>query len=1014
MTDRFGGVNPFQPLPAEPAPPTDDRFGGKSPFARLDAEGRPIEPYVPKNPGALAREEGETDWSGSGAAKNVATGAIKGGAGTIGLADVMWSLISPRNAYDRASTIVDYVHGPGTYAKRNPEMAEIARKRGWLDATGLTPSKEQVEKFVFDRTGAYEPESLTGKVAQSAVEFGTGAVTAPMGAPLARVAAAAPTAVKAATAVGRELGKEAAVGSGVGVGVGLAQESSYLKDSPVGQLAAGLAGAAGVTAGGKLLGATANKAGEVIQNFRGPRTVEGQRAAAGQILRDVTTDPDKVATALAVAEDTVPGSRRLTAPTSNDRGLQQFERTLRTDDPLYRSMAVDRQKENSAARLSALDEVQTTGNPQAVRQFLAESFDTLRRVHDDTVEIMGGRARDANEALGSGANAEAAGSRMREILAGRYAAAKRLTGRLYRALEERNPELRVDNLRQGVADIYGKLSPEEMLRLHNDERQFVSLIGGYGETLSFKRLRSLESNINTALRDARKRQRDGNNGAPEVIQRLTRLRASLEDTYGAAVENTATREAQAVAAGTMRQEDTLGAFLAKLKAEADDFLARSEAGYRLDLGADGTIRTRSVPAGNGAEIPGRPGGDGVAGEIPGGVFDQQLKNELVAARAARRNQGNVFERRSVGEALKGDEFSGEYTMRAGMVPNQFFKAGPDGGARIEEYMRAAGPRGGAILTDYAVESMRNAALKDGVIDPERLAAWAKRHEAALSRMPELRQRLTDAAKATEAMEEAAVARRVALDTAKASLVGKILGLSDASADGIGTYVATEMARPNGVDSMRNLMARLADDEDAVDGLRRTVLDYIMKRTGRKGAGEIESLHPQTFKNFVFDNKAALSEIYTPDQMKAINNISEDIIEYQKWVDADKLPGTPQTAADLIAGMAKRANERPLPSTGQAMMEGFALGAGFGSIGTGVKVAASSGAANWVLKAIRKIRGEGMQKVDDLLREAMLDPKLAAELLKPAPPVVARTNRGLMGALAPQTVFTHYQNQDRDE
>lgn len=910
----------------------------------------------PGAPGFLADDPNDSDYATTG--KFLATGALKGLShfpGVVGdvrdLGDYVWDWTQSKVG----GRPLDVVRTEN--AKRREAAEKALYGEGWtryLSPRNL-PSGADISNAIGKHTGLYEPTSTPGKIAMAGVE---GLFSPPVGA-LGAGARAADVALNVA--------KTAPYSAVAGATTGALAENGV--ENPFLLMGAGALSAAGAQKG-------VQAAGRATRPWR----QEGRLDLAGETLRGQTEDPDAVIRNLEAATERVPGSRPLTGPESGDVRMQQFEREMRTQDPEYQRAAVAWKNEGDDARLRAFEGLEPNGSPEMVHRVITDSFDSLRRAHDDTVAIMQERAQGANDALGPDRTLSGIGDQARSVMQRRYTAARRLTSRLYNAIEDANPTISVGSLRNGMAEAYGRLTPEERMGLTPQEMRIVSMVGSYEPAMPFQRLRGLEGQLNEALAQTR-------GESPGAYRRLSMLRSALERSYADAAAETVATQSRAVQAGTMRQEDTLAAIIEKLRAEADAFLERSGAGYRIDVGADGSARRGTVPPGNGGEVPPAGGTGNAAGDpqVPGGeALRPEVLADLRRARASRRDTGTRFERDPVSSILAVEPRTGQFVMAPERVPAQVFRGDREGGGQAaQRFLEAAGPRGAPILLDAAIERMRSKALTDGLVDPAKLERFVRDHREALSRIPGALERFRTAADATEAMEAAATARRVAIEAAQADSAGQILGLSASDTPGIGRVVGRAISGDDGVSEARRLVGMMGGDPDALAGLRAGLLDWLKRSARSDGKGGQEGLKPQSFKEQVGRNRAAISEILTPAQMGVLDSLADDISMVQRWTEANKLPGTPQSAADLVAAMRRRAQERPPMTDGEALAQGMTFGSLVG-LGAIAQTGAVAVATNRMQRAISMLRSHGISAVDDLVRQAMLDPRFAAELMKRTP------------------------------
>jgi hypothetical protein len=392
---------------------------------------------------------------------------------------------------------------------------------------------------------------------------------------------------------------------------------------------------------------------------------------------------------------------------------------------------------------------------------------------------------------------------------------------------------------------------------------------------------------------------------------------------------------------------------------------------------------------SGQEAPGygpgapRPGtaGAGTAGpptsplgllapETPVANFDETAAQRYRAAANATRERVNTFGRGPVGQTLREQPGGGGYTLSDAQVAAKFFNTGPKAFEDVNRFLAAVGdrPRAVELLQDYAAESLRDYAERaDGSLDPAKYAKWMDNHADALRVFPELAEKFQTAADATRAIDLNAVARKEALEIYQKGVASKFIGSEPAQA------VATALRSKDPAGAFRKLSDLIGSDADAKAGLQRAVVELMERRFIGGDAG----IKPAMFQRFVGENRAALSEVFSPEQMDAIDNLGADLKRWQSSVNS-KLPGTPGTAADLhAAGEGKTSLLQLLLVEHAGHVGGHVLGGGV--------LGWAGGLVGVVGLAMRKA---GLGKIDALLTEAMLDPALAKTLIEKATPKTA--------------------------
>ena len=295
-----------------------------------------------------------------------------------------------------------------------------------------------------------------------------------------------------------------------------------------------------------------------------------------------------------------------------------------------------------------------------------------------------------------------------------------------------------------------------------------------------------------------------------------------------------------------------------------------------------------------------------------------------------------------------------------------------------------------ILQDYAASSLRKAAEgADGTLDPRKVAAWQTRYGNALRAFPDLNAKFSSAADASNAIAESTAARSEAIADRNSSAIGKVMNAQ--SGDDVTKTVGNILGGKNSTQAMQDLVQAASRSPEATAGLRQAVADHITKNfvsnteAGTSGTNIIRS---DAYQSFLKKNRPALSQVFSPEEMNTLDRIGADLKRANRSTTSVKLPGGSNTAQDTHGIAAHNPNDTVLDrviseagAAGAGALVGHAAGAGLGWMGA---------------KVANAFRASGLQKVDDLVTQAMLNPDLAQQLLRRAP---AQSDSGQSIALA---------------
>lgn len=353
-------------------------------------------------------------------------------------------------------------------------------------------------------------------------------------------------------------------------------------------------------------------------------------------------------------------------------------------------------------------------------------------------------------------------------------------------------------------------------------------------------------------------------------------------------------------------------------------------------------------------------------------FTPAARERLRTASAATKARAQTFDNSLLKPMRKRASADGPYNMTDSSVPKRLFAPGPKSAESIRTYRKAVGdPEALEALQDYAVDSLNRAAMReDGTLDPKRLDRWRKAHRDALTAFPELDKQFTDAEAASLAMGKVAKARDAKLREAQLGVVGRVMKLDDPQS--VVREVGSIFGRKNAVEEMRRLRMAIGDDAEGREGLRKAVVEHILTKyvgnteVGTSGETGLKSDQLQTFLK---NNHPTLEKAgFTEAEIKQFEALAEDLQRASRSTTAAKIPGQSNTMQDWLSVFAHQVIKHKV------------TGAVLGTLGlTGNPFLIGGG----ILFTI--MRQRGLSKIDDILRDAMLNPKrLRLLLMKTGP------------------------------
>lgn len=745
-------------------------------------------------------------------------------------------------------------------------------------------------------------------------------------------------------------GKGAITGAASGVGSEGAREVAPEPLKPVASLVGGLG--AGMLPGA--LGATAKAGARQI----GVMSQASAENAAARRIASAATDLPAARNALGATEELVPGSKPTTFEATGDPGIGGVSREMERKYPAH---FAQREAEQDAARLEHVRGLERDGNPGDLSDYLRRTMQDLDNMHQQAVATATRRAQSAADRLGGDATPEEYGATLRGHAQEAADAVRAQERGLWQAIDPHgNLTVHAAPLKTAVNDIFGSVG-RSARPLSSDERALHDAVGHYGETVPFRDVADLRTWVNDALRHELR-----TGGNTQAYARLARLRGAIEDAITSTAENQSALEQGS-------RVDPATSIAARIRDWQENWYADRQAGQSYGVSVGGNVAGRS------GRVSAARGGEGQAGVGPGNAsrdqsvqgapFDADAQSRLNAATQATRNRVDTFNRGPVGQVLRKDGRQDQYRLPDSAVSAKIFHPGPRGFEDVQAYRQAVGDENAMqTLQDYAASSLRQrTARPDGTLDPIRVQNWLRAHSEALRAFPELQTRFRDAASASEAIGTAMAARRAALEAHETGAIAKVMRVS--GDDDVSRTVGIILGSSTRTQQMQQLADATARNPDARAGLRKAVANYMQEKFVTGGNGKADQ-----FLKFLRASNPALRSIFNRKELDGLNALAVDMLRTSA-----KSPVTASSGQSLLKNL---------------VTEG--IGAGIGAASS-----AHSPLAGWLTaKVVNRLRDAGISRVDEVVRDAMLNPNLAYALLakgKPSPVLVEDLAKALGGA-----------------
>lgn len=248
--------------------------------------------------------------------------------------------------------------------------------------------------------------------------------------------------------------------------------------------------------------------------------------------------------------------------------------------------------------------------------------------------------------------------------------------------------------------------------------------------------------------------------------------------------------------------------------------------------------------------------------------------------------------------------------------SRFLTAGPNSRAAAEDLsqiLRIAPNRaeGVAAATDYAIaDAVGKGIIRDGEISETALASWMSQREGMLSQLPEMRERfdtlLADVRAGNAKSNELAAELENAMASSKLTerqinngAIGLIMDAEPRKA------VQAVLADRNAPARMREAVDEFRNNPEALEGWKAAVTDALVRRVrnvSEAGVSEgVDALSANKLVNTFEDNRAALAELYTPEEMQILNQVQTRLrMSTRRSTQASSGSATAETMVDNVS------------------------------------------------------------------------------------------------------------------
>lgn len=354
---------------------------------------------------------------------------------------------------------------------------------------------------------------------------------------------------------------------------------------------------------------------------------------------------------------------------------------------------------------------------------------------------------------------------------------------------------------------------------------------------------------------------------------------------------------------------------------------------------------------------------------------------LQARQATRKRKEDFFEGPVAPILAPGTSGLGGYKYLESDLPKKYFTGTPAAEQKIGALLQSAGPeRSPTIIQDlseYALDDLRTKAMKTGSLNEGVFKNWLIRNEEGINAIPGLRDKVKSFQDAQQSLTDAIIQKNKLIDAYKDSAARFFLKEDPQKA------IERAFSAPESGQTFSDLVKLTQGNAAALGGLKKGVVDHILNKFSQG-----EGLNGPKFQEFLSANQTALESLFGKSGLKTINAIGTDL----ERMGTNAVSNKPLEKSAPVMESLIHALYLGVPGTLAGAMGAAAGEGGTTLLGAGIGVAGG--------ELIRGLHRANINKVQDLVRRAMMDPKIAHDLMlkagpNPPPEVMKRILKQLM-------------------
>jgi len=733
----------------------------------------------------------------------------------------------------------------------------------------------------------------------------------------------------------------------------------------------------------------------------------------------------------------VENSRPTTAQVAPTPGLVEMEKAARVNGGKEGAAAFNaRAVEQNNARVGAIrnlapEEAEPALLGQHFTQMLQDidarhageataGREALTQQGEQAAAQARGAVQGATQAVGGTTAPDVTGEAIRGSLMERNKAAKAAESSLWQAVDPNNKlNMPLSETQVAAKSILETLDPRLGDSLGPAETTILNGAAKLPDVTSFQNIGRLWSNVSRAIRDAR-----GQPGSDQTIRRLTMLKISLSNDIENGVSASAASD-QAMAArikAFQAKEASQRAAVANEIGQQEAMYGpvAGEAGGFGDGGRSGAREGGLPPApGSMGEERGRPANPArdsavaLAEPVPGAAsrvtplpelaadqnlrpnIDAGLQGRYAAARNATLERKQTFGQGPVGAVLRPGRGGAEFNVEHAAIARQFLSGNSTEPARVQKFIDAVGgePQAVAAMQDALVADLRQRRIvdEDGMVKADRLKAWLQPEARGrtVDLFPGLREQLGTAEAAQRAYDQTIAEHATRLDAFNKQAAADHIAEVGAFKKTGGQFATAEpldalkrlFASKNRTNDFAAVVEQAKGNPEVLDGLKRLTADYIEQRfsSARPSGENTDFLKSNEFRKWIDERRDPLKVIFGGQGLQNLEMVAADL---RRQAMATATPATPGSDTAQKLSVMRKDHGSDFQPTAMAILSeqggdvvSHILGAHEGVFGKLLGFGAGVGTL-----LLHTMKQAGISTKNDLIREAMLNPAVARELM----------------------------------